>query len=154
MSSNPCVIPTKPDDADGDNRWLSIHKRFLQECTEKDPESEKITKKTCFGALQCCPKLSFLVLFIGDDILEGLSFTEVYRNFEEMHLLNFSIRGDKTQNILWRLKEGELENIKPKVSCRYSLYKCNCIQECLLVLDYNFTLRNQQQPHKFSRGSG
>lgn len=34
-----------------------------------------------------------VVLFIGDDILEGLSFTEIYRSFEEMHLLNFSIRG-------------------------------------------------------------
>lgn len=86
----------------------------------------------------------FLVLFIGDDILEGLSFTEVYRNFEEMHLLNFSIRGDKTQNILWRLKDGELENIKPKVSCRNSQCKCNCSKDGLFVLDYNFTLRNQQ----------
>jgi platelet-activating factor acetylhydrolase IB subunit beta/gamma len=54
-------------------------------------------------------------LFVGDDILEGLVFTEVYRSFEEMHLLNFSIKGDKTQNVLWRLKNGELENISPKV---------------------------------------
>lgn len=43
MSSNPCVIPTKRDDLDGDDRWMSIHRRFLQECREKDPES----KKTC-----------------------------------------------------------------------------------------------------------
>lgn len=64
----------------------------------------------------CLLNLKFTVLFIGDDILEGLSFTEVYRSFEEMHLLNFSIRGDKTQNLLWRLKDGELENIKPKVN--------------------------------------
>lgn len=66
--------------------------------------------------------LIFAVLFVGDDILEGLSFTEVYRSFEEMHLLNFSIKGDTTQNILWRLQDGELENIKPKVSC--GLGKC------------------------------
>jgi platelet-activating factor acetylhydrolase IB subunit beta/gamma len=39
MSSNPCVIPTQPQDLEGDNRWLSIHKRFIQECKEKDPES-------------------------------------------------------------------------------------------------------------------
>jgi len=58
----------------------------------------------------------FTVLFVGDDILEVLSFTEVYSSFEEMHLLIFSIRGDKTQNVLWRLQNGELENIKPKVS--------------------------------------
>jgi platelet-activating factor acetylhydrolase IB subunit beta/gamma len=54
-------------------------------------------------------------LFVGDDILEGLAFTEVYRSFEEMHLLNFSIKGDKTQNVLWRLQNGELTNILPKV---------------------------------------
>lgn len=116
MSSNPCVIPTQPKDLDGDNRWLSIHKRFLQEGREKDPESEK----TCFWAIRYlfCHQLNltFSVLFVGDDILEGLSFTEVYRRFEEMHLLNFSIKGDTTQNILWRLQDGELENIKPKVS--------------------------------------
>lgn len=60
-------------------------------------------------------------------------FTEVYRMFEEMHLLNFSIRGgnlenlipfacnhikdsilDHIQNILWRIINGELE-LKPKV---------------------------------------
>ena len=58
----------------------------------------------------------FTVLFVGDDILEGLAFTEVYHSFEEMHLLNFSIKGDKTENILWRLQDGELTNIKPKVN--------------------------------------
>lgn len=115
MSSNPCAIATQPDDLDGDNRWLSIHKRFLQECREKDPESKKTWLYVV--ANYRINNASFAVLFVGDDILEGLSFTEVYRSFEEMHLLNFSIRNDKTQHILWRLKNGELENIKPKVSC-------------------------------------
>lgn len=117
MSSNTCVIPKQPEDLDGDNRWLSIHKRFLQECREKDPESENFFFCSMFLWVfnKFCSE--FIVLFVGDDILEGLSFTEVYRNFEEMHLLNFSIRGDKIQNILWRLNDGELENIKPKVNC-------------------------------------
>ena len=29
--------------------------------------------------------------------------------------LNFGISGDQTQNVLWRLSNGELDNIKPKV---------------------------------------
>lgn len=37
---NPCTIPIPAKDFDGDHRWLSIHKRFLQECKEKDPEGE------------------------------------------------------------------------------------------------------------------
>lgn len=32
-----------------------------------------------------------------------------------MHLLNFSIRGDLIENVLWRLKNDELKNIRPKV---------------------------------------
>lgn len=122
MSSNPCVIPTQPKDLDGDNRWLSIHKRFLQEGREKDPESEETCVWWRPQFVWSLITLIFAVLFVGDDILEGLSFTEVYRSFEEMHLLNFSIKGDTTQNILWRLQDGELENIKPKVSC--GLRKC------------------------------
>lgn len=32
-----------------------------------------------------------------------------------MHVLNFSIRGDCVQNILWRIVNGELEKVKPKI---------------------------------------
>lgn len=39
---NSCIIPIPAKDFDGDNRWLSIHKRFLQECKEKDPEGKQL----------------------------------------------------------------------------------------------------------------
>lgn len=32
-----------------------------------------------------------------------------------MHCLNFSIRGDKCENVLWRVENGELDNVKPKI---------------------------------------
>lgn len=41
--------------------------------------------------------------------------TEMYRSFEEMHVLNFSIRGDLIENILWRIENGVLEKVKPKI---------------------------------------
>lgn len=92
MSST--TIPTICKDLDGDDRWLSVHKRFVQECKEKDPD----------------------VMFIGDCILESLQFTEFWNShFVPMHCLNFSIRNDRTQNVLWRLQNGELDNVKPKV---------------------------------------
>lgn len=39
-NGNPCLSPKQPNDECGDMRWISIHRRFLQECVEKDPESE------------------------------------------------------------------------------------------------------------------
>ena len=73
-----------------------IHKRFLQDCLGNDPD----------------------VLFVGDSILESLQFTEMWNQlFGPLHCLNFSLRGDLVQNVLWRLKNGELEHVKPKVCC-------------------------------------
>lgn len=99
----------------------------------------------CLSPIISIPK--FPVLFIGDDILEGLSFTEVYRSFEEMHLLNFSIRGDKTENILWRLRDGELENIKPKVRKVVEVFRMGENLRWFFV-DRRLALRHQQQPHR------
>ena len=33
-----------------------------------------------------------------------------------MHALNFGIGGDQIQNVLWRIHNGELDHIKPKVT--------------------------------------
>lgn len=88
------TVPTICKDLDGDDRWLAVHKRFVQECKEKDPE----------------------VMFIGDCVLESLQFTDFWNShFVPLHCLNFSIRNDRTQNVLWRLQNGELENVRPRV---------------------------------------
>ena len=43
-------------------------------------------------------------------------FLQVWRElFSPLHALNFGIGGDTTCNVLWRLQNGELENIRPKV---------------------------------------
>lgn len=44
---------------------------------------------------------------------------QVWRElFSPLHALSFGIGGDTTCNVLWRLQNGELENIRPKVSLR------------------------------------
>lgn len=59
------------------------------------------------------------VLFIGDSI------TDAWRNekggkavwdaqFAPLRAANFGIGGDRTQHVLWRLQNGELDGIKPK----------------------------------------
>lgn len=45
-----------------------------------------------------------------------ISCLQVWRElFSPLHALNFGLAGDTTCNVLWRLQNGELENIRPKV---------------------------------------
>jgi lysophospholipase L1-like esterase len=63
------------------------------------------------------------VLFIGDSITDfwrtenpqrgGKKVWE--REFAPLKAANFGISADRTQHVLWRLENGELEGIKPKV---------------------------------------
>uniref|UniRef100_A0A8C7IEK8 Platelet-activating factor acetylhydrolase IB subunit alpha2 n=1 Tax=Oncorhynchus kisutch TaxID=8019 RepID=A0A8C7IEK8_ONCKI len=42
--------------------------------------------------------------------------SQIWRElFSPLHALNFGIGGDTTCNVLWRLQNGELDNIRPKV---------------------------------------
>ncbi|KAH8275037.1 hypothetical protein KR026_010955 [Drosophila bipectinata] len=91
---NPCTLPTPVPDADGDKRWFSIHRRFISDCREKDPD----------------------VIFLGDCIFEALQDSETWNKyFAPLHCLNFSIRDDCTENILWRIENGVLDNVNPKI---------------------------------------
>jgi len=65
------------------------------------------------------------VLFVGDSITDawggeghnskaaGAAIFE--KEFMPMKAANFGIGGDRTQHVLWRLQNGELEGIQPKV---------------------------------------
>ncbi|KAI8428028.1 hypothetical protein MSG28_002322 [Choristoneura fumiferana] len=91
---NPCSIPAPQQDTDGDGRWNSIHNRFLSDAKGKDGD----------------------VIFIGDSILQALEHTDVWNQwFAPLHCLNFSIHNDQTQNVLWRIKNGELDHVDAKV---------------------------------------
>ncbi|XP_022200418.2 platelet-activating factor acetylhydrolase IB subunit alpha2 [Nilaparvata lugens] len=91
---NPCVVACVPVDPHGDDRWMSQHKRHVLETREREPE----------------------VLLIGDSIIHHLQYRPIWNElFEPLHCLNFGISGDSTQHVLWRIQNGALENIKPKV---------------------------------------
>ncbi|KAJ8980313.1 hypothetical protein NQ317_005234 [Molorchus minor] len=88
-----CKVPVPVEDGDGDRRWISIHNRFLSETREKDAD----------------------VIFIGDSIIQALQHTDVWNElFAPLHCLNFGIHRDKIENVLWRIENGELDNVRPK----------------------------------------
>uniref|UniRef100_A0A2R5LCV2 Putative attractin and platelet-activating factor acetylhydrolase n=1 Tax=Ornithodoros turicata TaxID=34597 RepID=A0A2R5LCV2_9ACAR len=88
------AVPTQGEDTFGDNRWIAMHKAFLAEGQEKEPE----------------------VVMIGDHAIAYLQLSEVWeKKFAPLHCLNFGIPSDQTQHVLWRIENGELEGVNPKV---------------------------------------
>jgi len=76
--------------------WVRRHEGFVQDARE--------------GGID--------ILFMGDSI------TDFWRNrgsnvwnkyYAPRHAANFGISGDRTQHVLWRMDNGELDGIKPKV---------------------------------------
>lgn len=62
------------------------------------------------------------VLFIGDSITDFWRTADPKRgglavwnaNFAPLNALNFGISADRTQHVLWRLENGEVDGLKPK----------------------------------------
>ncbi|KAK3920867.1 Platelet-activating factor acetylhydrolase IB subunit beta, partial [Frankliniella fusca] len=95
---NPCLVPKPAQSRSGDDRWIHIHNRFLSETKEREPD----------------------VVILGDNITSQLEQRSIWKEvFAPMHILNFSIIGDQIQNVMWRVQNGELDNIKPKVVVLY-----------------------------------
>lgn len=57
------------------------------------------------------------VLFLGDSITEGWGKAPHIweRYYGKMQPANFGIGGDQTQHVIWRIENGELDGISPKV---------------------------------------
>lgn len=81
-------------DVHGDGRWMSMHKEFLHDIKEKEPE----------------------VVLIGDSLIRNMTWSPLWKlMFEPLHCLNLGVGGDRTENVLWRVLNGELDQIEPKV---------------------------------------
>ena len=57
------------------------------------------------------------LLFLGDSITQGWHNNEVWKRFYgPRHAANFGIGGDRTQHVLWRIENGEIDGIHPRVA--------------------------------------
>jgi beta-glucosidase len=89
--SDPCVAAQKKDTG----KFMLKHEEFL-----------KRGKSGPIG-----------VLFLGDSITEGWGkASDVWEKFYKQYdAANFGIGGDRTEHVLWRIANGELDGIQPKV---------------------------------------
>lgn len=58
------------------------------------------------------------LLFLGDSITAGWANAGKnvwHERYAPLHAANFGIGGDQTQHVIWRIENGELEGIKPRV---------------------------------------
>ena len=57
------------------------------------------------------------LLFLGDSITQGWGNNAVWqKHYGALNAANFGIGGDTTENVLWRIQNGEIEGIEPKVT--------------------------------------
>ena len=80
-----------------EGNWLKLHEKFLEQAKAGDID----------------------LLFLGDSITQGWSGggKGVWeRYYSPRKVANFGIGGDRTQHVLWRLDNGEIDGIKPKVT--------------------------------------
>jgi lysophospholipase L1-like esterase len=94
--TNIVVLNTATNPVPRDPNWVKRHEGFVAEAKQ--------------GGID--------ILFMGDSI------TDFWRNrgsnvwnkyYAPRHAADFGISGDRTQHVLWRMDNGELDGIKPKV---------------------------------------
>ncbi len=116
ISQHSATIPQQKTKKDGsvDSWWTSIYERQLAE--------KKSMKRVD-------------ILFIGDSITHGWSLKSFPKarfpdkekaipkglavwneHYKNRHVLNIGISGDRTEHVLWRLQNGMLKGISPKVA--------------------------------------
>ncbi|MHB1557418.1 MAG: platelet-activating factor acetylhydrolase IB subunit [Isosphaeraceae bacterium] len=95
LSSGACAQgpdTTNPKPRDG--HWMNLHNQFLERAKKGHVD----------------------LLFLGDSITQGWHDNDVWKRFYgPRHAANFGIGGDRTQHVLWRIQNGELDGIDPKV---------------------------------------
>ncbi len=93
--AEPTFAPVPPDEGSSRyNRFLMLNERVQQHEGELE------------------------ILFLGDSITQGWEITgrKVWDEYYEGRALNIGVGGDRTQNLLWRLDNGNIEGVFPHVA--------------------------------------
>jgi len=90
---NPAILPATRGSP---TNWMARHEGFV--------------KRAKAGGVD--------LLFMGDSITDGWRSrgkTVFQKYYGSRHAANFGIGGDRTEHVLWRIENGELDGIDPKV---------------------------------------
>ncbi|CAG7824730.1 unnamed protein product, partial [Allacma fusca] len=90
------ALPWEPEPRDAN--WLRIHEGFVNNTKSKRDEIN--------------------VVFFGDSITAGWNGAgkPVYdKEYAPLGTANYGISGDRTEHVLWRIINGEVEGLHPKV---------------------------------------
>lgn len=103
----------------GDDWWKQRHQQILEQVHQKQPT----------------------VIFIGDSIThgwenKGKAVWEKY--YSQYDALNLGFSGDRTEHVLWRLENGEIDGISPKAA--------------VLMIGTNNASREQYTPEQIADG--
>jgi len=93
----PALTPAPLEEEWAVDWWMPRH---LQKLNEKGRESAEI-------------------LFLGDSITHGwetAGLNAAENHFSDYKIYNLGFSGDRTENVLWRLKQGEADRIGPKLA--------------------------------------
>jgi lysophospholipase L1-like esterase len=100
--------------------WASTQETKSQNTARTPVPRDANWMKRHEGFVEIAKKGGVEVLFLGDSITDGWrgkEGAEVWKkHFEPLKAANFGIGGDRTQHVLWRITNGELEGIAPKVA--------------------------------------
>lgn len=104
-SPDPSTLSTTPAMQDASWAvawWEKRHLAYKEEVKKRNAEGKKID-----------------LVFIGDSITEGWSRAggdAFKRNYAQYGAMELGFGGDRTENILWRLQHGAVDNMQPKVA--------------------------------------
>jgi beta-glucosidase len=91
LAQGPATVVPKPREG----AWMDMHRSFL-----KQAEAGNVD-----------------LLFLGDSITQGWNGSKETWNrfYAPRKAANFGIGGDRTEHVLWRIQNGELKGIEPRV---------------------------------------
>jgi lysophospholipase L1-like esterase len=93
LAENSAIVPAVRTEK---ANWVARHEGFLAQAKQE----------------------KFDLVFLGDSITDGWRTrgSNIWNKFyAPRHALNLGISGDRTQHVLWRIEQGELDGVKPKV---------------------------------------